>query len=132
MIIKLFLLVSIFALIDCQPFMDFGPEYGFAAPPTPLVQNPMYRSTKNNHFNRRDSNDQHATLSKFYELDLLKNYSLNLTDWSYLWFEFEEMSVKNQTQMIKELRSKQKTIEMILIQLCKDRCLRVSMNFKKV
>ena len=33
------------------------------------------------------------------------------------------MSVKNQTQLIKDLRSKQKTIEMILIQLCKDRCL---------
>ena len=34
------------------------------------------------------------------------------------------MSIKNQTSLIKELRAKQKTIEMILIKLCENQCLR--------
>lgn len=126
---KLLILFAVLQSIAGQGFMDL-PEYGFPgvpmpdANPDPLNQPFSYRSKANNQF-RRDSNDQQqAMLRKFYELDLLKNYSLNYTDWSNIWFEYEEMSVKNQTALIKELRSKQKTIEMILIQLCEDRCLR--------
>lgn len=120
-------LFSIFSLISGQPFMpDVNlPEYGFpGADPAAMNQHFNFRNKANTHF-RRDSNEQQQSmLKKFYELDLLKNYSLNYTDWSNIWFEFEELSVKNQTALIKELRTKQKTIEMILIQLCEDRCLR--------
>lgn len=120
---QLLIAFSILNLINCQSFMDL-PEYGFPPVIQPNVpMNHMYRNKMSTV--RRDSNDQQqAMLRKFYELNLLKNYQLNYTDWSYIWFEYEEMSVKNQTALIKELREKQKTIEVILIQLCENKCLR--------
>jgi len=127
--IHLTLLFTLFQMIVGQTFMDL-PEYfpPNALPdslnPPPINQHLHYRNKANNQF-RRDSNDQQqAMLKKFYEIDLIKNYSLPFTDWSSIWFEYEEMSVKNQTALIKELREKQRSIEMILIKLCEDVCLR--------
>lgn len=125
--LRLSILLSLLQQIASQSFMDLSDPYGFPPPIMPANPNPMthlYRNKINSQF-RRDSNDQqHGMLKKFYELDLLKNYQLNFTDWSSVWFEYEEMSVKNQTQLINELREKQKTMEKILIQLCQDKCLR--------
>ena len=125
--LRVSILLSLLQQIAAQSFMDLSEPYGF--PPPPLVQNPspmshLYRNKINTQF-RRDSGDQQmGILKKFYELDLLKNYQLNFTDWITVWDEYEEMSVKNQTALIKELREKQKTMEKILIQLCQDRCLK--------
>lgn len=127
--LRVSILLSLLQQIAGQSFMDLSDPYGFPPPPPSIMPNPnpmthLYRNKINTQF-RRDSNDQqHGTLKKFYELGLLKNYQLNFTDWSFIWFEYEEMSVKNQTALISELREKQKTMEKILIQLCQDKCLR--------
>lgn len=60
----------------------------------------------------------------FYRLKIFREYELNATNWNEIWVDFDEHPVSQQRRLIGELRSKQKTIEMMLIHLCENPCIR--------